>query len=277
MRNLCPSLIFGPTPHVEALSRNASTVDTPLRTHDCTPVRSTTFILLLTLQAGFLVLCTSALAAENPKDPAALDALLQTVAKVNGTAFPVGGKDSPGERALALLVRDHVRSDKLGPVCQQVAFGFHKSHEAFLRAVLEMNPHREVQGIACLSLAQFLNNRLDRLGLLQNPDYTERYERVFGKALMDELQRQDRAAVAKEVETLFIRAEENYADVKIPVTYWGSGGTVGEKARSELFQIRTLAVGKEAPDIEGEDQDGKPFKLSDYRGKVVLLDIWHRL
>jgi len=240
-------------------------------------VRSTTFILLLTLQAGFLVLCTSALAAENPKDPAALDALLQTVAKVNGTAFPVGGKDSPGERALALLVRDHVRSDKLGPVCQQVAFGFHKSHEAFLRAVLEMNPHREVQGIACLSLAQFLNNRLDRLGLLQNPDYTERYERVFGKALMDELQRQDRAAVAKEVETLFIRAEENYADVKIPVTYWGSGGTVGEKARSELFQIRTLAVGKEAPDIEGEDQDGKPFKLSDYRGKVVLLDIWHRL
>lgn len=35
-----------------------------------------------------------------------------------------------------------------------------------------------------------------------------------------------------------------------------------------------LAVGMIAPEIEGEDLDGKPFKLSDYRGKVVLLDFW---
>ena len=34
------------------------------------------------------------------------------------------------------------------------------------------------------------------------------------------------------------------------------------------------AEGRQAPDIEGEDQDGKRFKLSDYRGKVVLLDFW---
>ncbi|NQU49722.1 MAG: redoxin domain-containing protein [Planctomycetes bacterium] len=27
-------------------------------------------------------------------------------------------------------------------------------------------------------------------------------------------------------------------------------------------------------DIEGKDQDGIPFKLSDYRGKVVLLYFW---
>lgn len=35
-----------------------------------------------------------------------------------------------------------------------------------------------------------------------------------------------------------------------------------------------LAIGKVAPDIEGEDIDGVPFKLCDYRGKVVLLDFW---
>ena len=29
-----------------------------------------------------------------------------------------------------------------------------------------------------------------------------------------------------------------------------------------------------APEIEGEDIDGVPFKLSDYRGKVVVLDFW---
>jgi AhpC/TSA family protein len=33
-------------------------------------------------------------------------------------------------------------------------------------------------------------------------------------------------------------------------------------------------VGEMAPDIAGEDIDGKSFKLSDYRGKVVMLDFW---
>lgn len=35
-----------------------------------------------------------------------------------------------------------------------------------------------------------------------------------------------------------------------------------------------LEIGQIAPDIEGQDLDGKHFKLSDYRGKVVLLDFW---
>ena len=29
-----------------------------------------------------------------------------------------------------------------------------------------------------------------------------------------------------------------------------------------------------APEIEGNDLDGVAFKLSDYRGKVVVLDFW---
>jgi hypothetical protein len=223
------------------------------------------------------------LAEQHPNDPVAVEALIQTVALVNGSAFPAGGKDSPGTRALVISQRDHVKSDKLGPVCRHVLFGFHKSHETFLRAVLERNPHPEVQGLACLSLAQFLSDRQNRLGVLRDqdgPELLERYHRVFGKDYIEELQRQDRAAVAQvaqEVESLFARAAERYPDVKIPVTYFGSGGTVGEKARAELFQIRHLAVGKVAPDIEGEDQDGKRFKLSDYRGKVVLLDFWFHL
>ncbi len=221
-----------------------------------------------------------ALAEAHPRDAVAVDALIQTVAWVNGTAFPAGGKDSPGDKALSLLMRDHVRSEKLGPVCQHVVFGFHGGHEAFLRAVLKDNPHPEVQALACLSLAQFLQDRLNRLAVLQDqdqPDFAERYHRVFGRDYVEGLQRQDRAAVAQEAEELFARAAEEYGDVEIPVTYFGSGGTVGKKAETELFQIRHLAVGKEAPDIEGQDQDGQSFKLSDYRGKVVLLDFWYHL
>ncbi len=33
-------------------------------------------------------------------------------------------------------------------------------------------------------------------------------------------------------------------------------------------------IGAEAPEISGKDLDGKEFKLTDYRGKVVLLDFW---
>ncbi len=33
-------------------------------------------------------------------------------------------------------------------------------------------------------------------------------------------------------------------------------------------------VGQLAPEIEGQDLDGRKFKLSDYRGRVVLLDFW---
>jgi hypothetical protein len=35
-----------------------------------------------------------------------------------------------------------------------------------------------------------------------------------------------------------------------------------------------LPVGSAAPEIAGEDVDGAFCKLSDYRGKVVLLDFW---
>ncbi|MDA7608962.1 peroxiredoxin family protein [Akkermansiaceae bacterium] len=40
------------------------------------------------------------------------------------------------------------------------------------------------------------------------------------------------------------------------------------------YKVTHLVVGCEAPEIEGFDQDGKKFCLSDYRGKVVLLPFW---
>ncbi len=33
-------------------------------------------------------------------------------------------------------------------------------------------------------------------------------------------------------------------------------------------------IGKPAPRLQGKDLDGKDVRLSDYRGKVVVLDIW---
>ena len=40
------------------------------------------------------------------------------------------------------------------------------------------------------------------------------------------------------------------------------------------FALKHLTAGRTAMEIEAEDLDGKTFKLSDYRGKVVVLDFW---
>jgi hypothetical protein len=212
------------------------------------------------------------LAERNSDDPIAVDALVRAVWFVNSNPWPVEltGPDDARSKAFALLQREQIRSDKLGPICQRIAYGFCEEYETFLRAVLEKNPSHDVQGQACLALAQYLNHRLQRLDLIEGqPELTREFEGLFGKAYLAALRRQDRTRTAGEAEALFELAESKYGDAKLP-----EGGKVGEKARADLFEIRHLAVGKEAPDTEGEDQDGKRFKLSDYRGKVVLLDFW---
>lgn len=50
--------------------------------------------------------------------------------------------------------------------------------------------------------------------------------------------------------------------------------TLGGCGRSEEPPFAALPVGKAAPEIDGEDVDGVRFKLSDYRGKVVVLSFW---
>ena len=50
--------------------------------------------------------------------------------------------------------------------------------------------------------------------------------------------------------------------------------TLRQQAEARLDDMLNLAVGKPAPEIEGTDMDGKPLKLSDYKGKVVVLVFW---
>ena len=47
-----------------------------------------------------------------------------------------------------------------------------------------------------------------------------------------------------------------------------------KQIESDLFVAENLSLGCTAPDIVGTDHDGKEFKLSDYKGQVVLLDFW---
>src|SRR5262249_52107104 len=95
----------------------------------------------------------------------------------------------------------------------------------------------------------------------------------------------DAEKLNKEAQSLFEQAAEKYAGVKV-----AGERTVADMAKAELPrpaaakaepagpgddpEARSLVLGQTAPEIEGEDLDGKKFKLSDYRGKVVVLDFW---
>jgi hypothetical protein len=141
-----------------------------------------------------------------------------------------------------------VKPDRIAQLCQALSHSTDEVSETLVRTLLEKDARREVQGVASLALAQALKRRLE-----MTP--------AGGEATA--------AQVRFESEKLLRRASDQFGDVKL-----AAGGTVGDKARLELDD--NLAVGKVAPEIEGQDQDGKRFRLSDYHGKVVLLDFWHR-
>jgi hypothetical protein len=60
-----------------------------------------------------------------------------------------------------------------------------------------------------------------------------------------------------------IRASEAY-----------EGTRYGALAADDAFAVLHLSPGKVAPDFEARTIDGHEFKLSDYRGKVVLIDFY---
>src|SRR5262249_57615523 len=120
------------------------------------------------MEAGPLKLLQ--LAEKYPQEPWVLDALTHIITQEywldNYSAHAGWGKDSRQARAIAILMRDHISSDKLAEPCKRAQYGFRQECETFLRTVLEKNPHREVQANACLRLALFKLGRLNRLDLL---------------------------------------------------------------------------------------------------------------
>jgi thiol-disulfide isomerase/thioredoxin len=158
---------------------------------------------------------------------------------------------------------------------QQVALSLCPGIEDLLRDVLSKNPDRTAQGLACQGLANLLDGyaNLPRLRA-QDPEMARRLEQGVGKDNLDRIARRDAAALLREAEELHERVLAEYADVRLYPEFPLDKQTIGKASETWLAARRELAVGRPAPAIEGKDVDGKPLKLSDYRGKVVVVVFW---
>ncbi len=94
-------------------------------------------------------------------------------------------------------------------------------------------------------------------------------ESLFGKVFIDDLRKMDVSKTEAVAIQLFTELIEKHGTEKLI-----DGLTFGKVAKSAIFEMQNLSIGKTAPDIVGEDTDGVKFKLSDYRGKVVVLSFW---
>jgi hypothetical protein len=202
------------------------------------------------------------LATEHPDDPAAFDARVWIVTGGLGY-FPETWK------AMAQIQERDLRNPKLGAVClhARVYRLSYAGTEQFLRAVLEQNPDRTVQGLATYALAAVLQ---EYARILKDPKKAKRLESAFAPELLQRLRTRGPDKLSRESEELYQGAADKYGDVKFP----SGTRTIRPWAEGALFELRNLQVGKAAPEIEGEDIDGRKFRLSDYRGKVILLDFW---
>ncbi len=76
----------------------------------------------------------------------------------------------------------------------------------------------------------------------------------------------------------FVLTLDNGDNGNQPIAQNGGAQNNANVAAKPDFDLESipigLAIGQRAPEIEGEDIDGVTFKLSDYRGKVVVLDFW---
>jgi cytochrome c peroxidase len=201
------------------------------------------------------------LADKHPKDPVAVDALVWVLTKLRNRP--------DATRALEILARDHLQSEKLAAACPQIARVPSLAAEKLLRAVLEKSPHDDARAQACLHLAYFLDQQATVLDQVQKqPELADRILQYYGKEYGQHLKSLTRDKLDKEREQVYERLLKSFADVPT------RDSTMGEIATKSLFKIRHLSIGRVAPEIEGEDNFGERFKLSDYRGKVVVLSFW---
>jgi serine/threonine protein kinase/thiol-disulfide isomerase/thioredoxin len=151
------------------------------------------------------------------------------------------------QHTLTVLERDHFPKREFAAVCEQIALAPRPEYDQLLKLTAEKHSQRNVRGVAWYALGKSLAKQAEDAEMRRSPDA---------------------AALANRAEKALEKVEKEYGAVEL------SKQKLGPAATARLYNLRHLAIGRVAPDIEGQDLDGKSFKLSDFRGKVVIVDFW---
>ncbi|HJZ59858.1 MAG TPA: TlpA disulfide reductase family protein [Gemmataceae bacterium] len=180
------------------------------------------------------------IAEENPKDEVAFDAAVFIIQKLGRFAA-----DQPEfAKAVGLIGDHHVNNPKVKDLLL-TAGRFGPPGEKLLSAAAEKSTNKEVKGTALYMLGTMYAEQADDAD--------------------DEKQATD--LTDKAIKYLQMAAE-TAPDAKI------GKDTIAEAAKTEITALKSLGIGSVAPDVTGIDLDGKKNKLSGFKGKVVMLDIW---
>jgi hypothetical protein len=210
------------------------------------------------------------------KNPQEKDAAVTASQWILNNSYGGDENEKTRARTLDFLITNHADNPKIAITLGGLSNMPSAKAEEFLRAVLAKNPAKDAQGKANLYLGSYLKSVAEMVkNIKETPEEAKRLESFLGKETFAKLKEADADKIAKEAVAVFEQAAAKYGDVVLftnPKTKKNT--TIADRASGELFEIRNLSIGKPVPDIEGEDLDGKPFKLSDYRGKVVVIDFW---
>jgi thiol-disulfide isomerase/thioredoxin len=182
------------------------------------------------------------IAKDDPKDAVGFDAAAFVVEKAGRFG---GGKEM--EAAVGIIAEHHLNNPKVkGFLPVIVRSG--PAGEKFLKAAAEKAADKEVKGVATYYLGTSVADQLDDV------DDAKKVDELIAKAT-----------------AYFEKAAKEAPAAKV------GASTVAKEVATQLEglkAIKNLAVGKVAPEVESLTLEGKKVKLSDYRGKVVLVDIW---
>lgn len=143
-------------------------------------------------------------------------------------------------KATELLFENHMDSKEIASACFPLARSEDPAAQERLEMLVKKSPHDVVKGAATLCLATRLKSLSEQDDSIEQSDYLAMFKTVV----------------------------DDYGDIEF------NGTKLSKDAAVAIFEIENLSIGSEAPDIQAEDLDGVVFKLSDYRGKVVVLDFW---
>ncbi len=174
------------------------------------------------------------------------------------------------DQSLAILVERHAGLTELKPIVMMMQYQppSAKTNE-FFQKLRDNGAARELGAVATYAYLQYQKRAAElKTNLAENAETAKRYEEAYGKEQVEFLQ-----------QMTSLSEDELLAELEKLVAESGDVVLSGERTlasaiEGDIFELKFLQVGKEVPDIEGEDIDGTEFKLSDYRGKVVVIDFW---